>query len=97
MSRTRSNKENSPHPLAPEALLDDLCGDRQDVKPGRPRRRRKLERLSISDDWPEQVPVIEEEIRVFENWFGDVFDELFSPVRPDKGSVNVSSSKKKKT
>jgi hypothetical protein len=32
----------------------------------------------VTDDWPENVPVNEAEIDVFEAWFGDLFDELFS-------------------
>jgi hypothetical protein len=31
---------------------------------------------TVTDDWPEDVPVTEAE--VFEAWFGDLFDELFS-------------------
>ena len=33
---------------------------------------------TVTDDWPEDVPVTEVEIEVFEAWFGDLFDELFS-------------------
>lgn len=33
---------------------------------------------TVTDDWPEDVPVTEAEIEVFEAWFGDLFDELFS-------------------
>jgi hypothetical protein len=33
---------------------------------------------TVKDDWPEHVPVTEAEIEVFEAWFGDLFDELFS-------------------
>jgi hypothetical protein len=33
---------------------------------------------TATDDWPEDVPVTEAEIEVFEAWFGDLFDELFS-------------------
>jgi hypothetical protein len=33
---------------------------------------------TVTDDWPEEVPVTEAEIEVFEAWFGDLFDELFS-------------------
>ncbi len=32
---------------------------------------------TVTDDWPEDVPVIEAEIDVFEAWFGELFDELF--------------------
>jgi hypothetical protein len=34
--------------------------------------------LTVTDDWPEEVPVTEAEIEVFEPWFGDLFDQLFS-------------------
>jgi hypothetical protein len=46
-------------------------------------RRRKSGRHSfarpwtVSDDWPERVPVTEAEIDLFEAWFGDIIDELF--------------------
>jgi hypothetical protein len=33
---------------------------------------------AVTDDWPEEVPITEAEIEVFEAWFGDLFDELFS-------------------
>jgi len=33
--------------------------------------------LTVTDDWPEDVPVAEAEIAVFEAWFGEMFDELF--------------------
>jgi hypothetical protein len=33
---------------------------------------------TVTDDWSEEVPVTEAEIEVFEAWFGDLFDELFS-------------------
>lgn len=32
----------------------------------------------VTDDWPEDVPVTNAELDVFEAWFGDLFDELFS-------------------
>lgn len=33
---------------------------------------------TVTDDWPDEVPVSAAEIEVFEAWFGDLFDELFS-------------------
>ena len=33
---------------------------------------------TVTDDWPDEVPITEAEIEVFEAWFGDLFDELFS-------------------
>jgi hypothetical protein len=35
----------------------------------------------VIDDWPANVPVMDDEIDVFEAWFGDLFDELFGPSR----------------
>ena len=32
---------------------------------------------AVTDYWPEDVPVTEAEIAVFEAWFGELFDELF--------------------
>jgi hypothetical protein len=34
--------------------------------------------LSLEVDWPEEVPVTDAEVEVFETLFGDLFDELFS-------------------
>jgi hypothetical protein len=31
---------------------------------------------TVTDDWPEHVPVNPAEIAVFEAWFADLFDEL---------------------
>ncbi|MGH7086201.1 MAG: hypothetical protein ACREFN_14550 [Acetobacteraceae bacterium] len=36
---------------------------------------------NVTDDWPEQVPVPDAEVAVFEAWFGDLFDELFGSCR----------------
>jgi hypothetical protein len=35
-------------------------------------------RWTVTDEWPDEVPITEAEIEVFEAWFGDLFDELFS-------------------
>jgi hypothetical protein len=40
-----------------------------------------LSTWSVTDDWPEHVPVTNDEVDVFEAWFGDLFDELFGPCR----------------
>jgi hypothetical protein len=32
---------------------------------------------TVMDDWPEDVPVTEVEIAVFEARFGELFDQLF--------------------
>lgn len=44
---------------------------------GRPKH--DLTTWTVTDDWPDPVPVTEAEIEVFERWFGDLFDELFGP------------------
>jgi hypothetical protein len=36
-----------------------------------------LSTWTVTDDWPDPVPVTEAEIEVFERWFGNLFDELF--------------------
>lgn len=38
-----------------------------------------VETWTVTDDWPERVPVTDAEIDLFEAWFGDIFDELFGP------------------
>ena len=43
---------------------------------GRPPRH-DLSTWMIADDWPRPVPVTEAEIEMFEQRFGDLFDELF--------------------
>ena len=40
-----------------------------------------LSTWTVTDDWPERVPVTEAEADVFEAWFGDIFDDLFGPCR----------------
>lgn len=49
--------------------------------PGRPPRH-DLSTWTVTDDWPDPVPVTEAEIEVFERWFGDLFDELFGTSDP---------------
>jgi hypothetical protein len=36
---------------------------------------------TVTDDWPNSVPITDAELDVFEAWFGDLFDELFGPRR----------------
>ena len=40
-----------------------------------------VETWTVTDDWPERVPITDAELDVFEAWFGDLFDELFGPRR----------------
>jgi hypothetical protein len=46
--------------------------------PGRPPKH-DLSTWTVTDDWPRPVQVTQVEIEVFEQWFGDLFDELFAP------------------
>ena len=40
-----------------------------------------VEAWTVTDDWPDPVPITDAELDVFEAWFGDLFDELFGPHR----------------
>jgi hypothetical protein len=64
---------------SPGSLPDDLYDYLQPPvrRKGRPAKQDRSE-WTVTDDWPEQVPITEAEIEVFEAWFGDLFDELFS-------------------
>ena len=44
------------------------------------KRRRAQKPITITDDWPEVVPITETEVRIVEAYFGDVLDELFGPL-----------------
>jgi len=59
-------------------LPDDLYDHLRPVvqRKGRPAKKDQSG-WTVTDDWPE-VPIIEAEIEVFEAWFGDLFDGLFS-------------------
>lgn len=63
---------------APLGLYDYAQTPRRSL--GRPLRH-DLSTWTVTDDWPEHVPVIEAEVDVFEAWFGDLFDDLFGPCR----------------
>ena len=46
-----------------------------------PTAQHNLDTWTITDDWPEHVPIAQAELDVFEAWFGDLFDEFFGPCR----------------
>jgi hypothetical protein len=65
-----------------QTLLDTPLVDLYNYTATRQRScRRRAKRPSptwfVTDDWPEDVPVTDAEIAVFEAWFGELFDELF--------------------
>jgi len=47
---------------------------------GRPAKH-DLSAWTVTDDWPDAVPITDAELDVFEAWFGDLFDALFGPHR----------------
>jgi hypothetical protein len=59
----------------PDDLYDHL---RPPVRRRRRLARKKPSDWTVTDDWPDEVPITEAEIEVFEAWFGDLLDELFS-------------------
>jgi hypothetical protein len=75
MATPHKSKPGRPPNGAP---LGDLY-DYARVPAGRDRRRARRASVTwaVTDDWPQDVPVTEAEIDVFEAWFGDLFDELF--------------------
>ena len=38
-----------------------------------------LDACSVTDDWPEQIPITKAEVNVFKAWFGDLINELLGP------------------
>ena len=78
MARSRKSKSQD---IAPPgaASTDDLYDYARPPapRPGRPAPEDPTT-WTVTDDWREDVPVTEAEIEVFEAWFGDLFDELFS-------------------
>ncbi len=76
---TRVRRSRTQNTTTADVLPDDLYDyARPPVRrPGRPAPDDPTI-WTVRDDWPEDVPVTEAEIEVFEAWFGDLFDELFS-------------------
>jgi len=97
--RRRARKGRPRQPI-PKTLPGNLYDYADDPAPtfSRPRGTQAhtsdVETLRVVDDWPEQVPVTEAEIDVFERWFADVFDELFGPAKPQEGLLILSPTDK---
>lgn len=75
-SRSRRTKR----PPTTSEQLEELLGYPWPF-PGRPPKH-DFSTWTVTDDWPDPVPVTEAEIEVFERWFGDLFDELSSASDP---------------
>ena len=94
--RRRARKRRPRHPV-PKALPDDLFDYADEPTPdGRERRSSPLrivdvETLPVFDDWPEKVPITEEELQIFERYFGHVLDRLFGPIDPDPDNQGLPS------
>ena len=99
--RRRARKGRPRQPI-PRALPDDLYDYDDDPAPrlspprGSPSQVFDVEKLPVIDDWPEEVPITEAEIQVFERWFADVFDEMFGSLDPVPGLTNLSRNDKDK-
>lgn len=61
------------------ARPSDLYDYLHPVTPSRKQRHRH-EPITITDDWPQEVPITEAEVRIIEAYFGDVLDDLFGPL-----------------
>lgn len=64
--------------------LDDLH-DYYEAAPrqravGRPAAKAKAKPITVTDDWPEMVPITETELRVIEGHLCDELDALFGPL-----------------
>lgn len=100
-AQRRRTRRGRPRQPAPKTLPEDLYSYDNEPVPTRQRRNSLLdaidgENFSVTDDWPDDVPVTEAEIEVFERWFGDVFDELLSPKKPKDSLSFLSQTDMKK-
>ena len=102
----RRARKGRPRQSIPEPLPDDLFDYADEPTPdGRERRRSPLRivdvvSLPVFDDWPEKVPITEEELQIFERYFGDVLDRLFGPIdleAENKSLSHLSDSDKDKS
>lgn len=96
-------RKGRPRQSIPEPLPDDLFDYADDPTPDDRTRAGNTpllgpdgQRMRVTDDWPEDIPVTEAEIDVFERWFGDVFDELLNPGKPDDSLQFLSQTDRKK-
>lgn len=95
-AKRRRARKGRPRQPVPKMLPNNLYDYADDPTPALGHARAGDEPLRVVDDWPEDVPVTEAEIQVFERWFGDVFDELLSPAKPKDGLLIISHYDMKK-
>ena len=76
-ARKRRSRRQKPEPL-PDDLYDYAADPAPSTRPPRRKPSGKWhDNLRVTDDWPDRVPVTEEEVDVFERYFGDLLDRLF--------------------
>lgn len=82
MSKTRAHRSLKRHGRTGNGALPKDLYAYAEVRPllriGRPPRL-DVETWTVTDDWPDPLPVTEAEIDLFEAWFGDFFDDLCGP------------------
>ena len=75
--RSHSPTRYTAYRFAPGRLPDDLYAYADTSPPHRRTRPPPVStQMTVTDDWPEYIPVTEAEIAVFEAWFGDILEEL---------------------
>lgn len=78
LSKERSRK---PAPMTLPADLYDYLTERPSHRGG-PRGADEsingIDHVTVVDDWPDSIPVTDTEVDIFECYFGDVLDRLFS-------------------
>ena len=95
MRPTPSHQRGRPRQPAPQTLPDDLYDYDDEPEPrfgaprGSPPDAFDVEKLPVIDDWPEKVPITEEELQIFERYFGDVLDRLFGPIELDPNKKSL--------
>lgn len=100
-AKRRHARKGRPREPIPKTLPDDLYDYGDDPAPrlgaprGSPLYVIDVEKLPVIDDWPEKVPITEEEIDIFERYFGDVLDRLFGPIGDSETGLNYLSSNDK--
>lgn len=65
----------------PFGELPDRVFNYRDKRPEAPSRAKPADPpITVTDDWPDFVPVTDREARIIEAFFADVLDELFGPI-----------------
>ena len=82
MSQTRAHRSRKCRGRAGNGALPEDLYAYAEARPlpriGRPPKL-EPETWTVTDNWPNPLPVTQAEIELFEAWFGDFFDELFGP------------------